>query len=40
METTMKKPSGYAQCQECGKPINVKNYLLECDHCLSKKKGD
>ncbi|AIF44078.1 MULTISPECIES: hypothetical protein [Virgibacillus] len=24
-------------CPECGKPMEEKSYLMECDYCLSKK---
>jgi endogenous inhibitor of DNA gyrase (YacG/DUF329 family) len=24
-------------CPECGKTVNEKSYMLECEYCLSKK---
>jgi DNA-directed RNA polymerase subunit RPC12/RpoP len=26
-------------CTECGKEIEARNFLTECDYCLSKKDG-
>jgi len=26
-------------CTECGKEIEARNFLTECDYCLSKKEG-
>ncbi len=34
------KKTTHVHCQQCGKPMNAKGYLLECDYCLSKKNED
>jgi len=30
----------HVQCQQCGEPMSNKNYIQECDYCLSKKSAD
>lgn len=33
----MQTETKYVACTECGKEIEARHYLTECDYCLSKK---